>query len=178
MWETSAHGRSNSGKIKGRAKNPQTMKKQTKAFIAALITLVLAALFTLKTAAREPEPEPTPEPLLTHEQTVWMHALQWCESHGNGEAINKVDKDGTPSYYWYQFKPGTFRQYGEKYLLIETGKSDEEIMELMKNYELTYSIMEHMVADPTITAKQWRYSLFPGCTAKLGTPPRVSTDKN
>lgn len=154
------------------------MKKLDTLILASPIILAFILLVTIKPSAQGVEPEQVPPPLLTHEQEVWLHALQWCESHGNGEAINKVDKDGTPSYYWYQFKPGTFRGYGEKYLLIEIGKTDEEIMELMKNYELTYSIMERMVADPTITAKQWRYSLFPGCTAKLGTPPRVSTDKN
>lgn len=152
-------------------------KKTLKRFIVTVTLLSIATFFivTKTVESKKAEPVPEPAPLLTHEQMVWVHALQWCESHGDGEAINKVDKDGTPSYYWYQFKPGTFKGYGEKYLLIETGKSNEEIMELMQNYELTYSIMERMVADPTITAKQWRYSLFPGCTAKLGTPPREST---
>lgn len=151
-----------------------------RALVQATIVILTAIILSLATARvlegraiPVAEAEPVKVEIITHRQKVWLGALEWCESQGHGDAINKVDKDGTPSYYWLQFKPGTFRGYGEKYLLIEKGKSDEEIMELMKNYELTIDIMEHMIADPEITAKQWRYSLFPGCTAKLGTPPRT-----
>lgn len=157
------------------------MKKNIKrALVQAsivILTAIILSLFTAKVlegrALPIAEAEPIKVEIITHRQKVWLGALEWCESRGVGEAINKVDKDGTPSYYWLQFKPGTFRGYGEKYGLIEKGKSTEQIMELMKSYELTIAIMENMIADPTITDKQWRYSLFPGCTAKLGTPPRT-----
>lgn len=148
------------------------MKKQTK--IALFIALVglLITLIPIKAATYTAVVESVPKPTLTHRQKVWLGALEWCECKGVGTAINQVDKDGTPSYYWFQFKPGTFRGYGEQYGLIEKGKTDAEIMELMKNYELTYAIMEQMVLDENISNKQWRYSLFPDCVAKNGPPPR------
>lgn len=155
------------------------MKTQIK-FLIFLAVTGLAVLLLTRHAESETAEEP-PSPVkawvdpLSHAQRVWLGALEWCESKGNGEAINKVDRDGTPSYYWYQFKPGTFRGFAEKYGLIEKGKTDAEIAVLMKSYELTNAMMEQMILDPTITAKTWRYQLFPGCTEKLGTPPRLST---
>jgi len=148
------------------------MKKQTK--IALLIALVglLITLIPTKVATYTVVAEEDPKPTLTHRQKAWVGSLEWCESQGIGTAINEVDKDGTPSYYWFQFKPGTFRGYGEQYGLIEKGKTDAEIMVLMKNYELTYAIIEQMVMDKSISDRTWRYSLFPGCVAKNGPPPR------
>lgn len=40
-------------------------------------------------------------PKLTHQQEVWIYALEFCESRGNTEAINPKDLDGTPSYGAY-----------------------------------------------------------------------------
>ena len=105
---------------------------------------------------------------LNHRQRVWLGVLEWCESTAIGTKVNKVDKDGTPSYYWYQFKPETFRAYGEKYELITKGKSILEIKELMKDYVLTIKIMVRMVQDPDV---QWTHE-FPGCVAKYGPPPK------
>jgi hypothetical protein len=105
---------------------------------------------------------------LTHKQFVWMMSLEWCESKGSGAAINPKDRDGTPSYYWDQFKPETFRGYGEKYGLIEKGKTIEEIHVLMKSYLLTEQIMVNMISDPDV---KWSHE-FPACTAKLGNPPK------
>lgn len=141
--------------------------------VALAVTLLIAKTAESDVAPTLPK-EVWIDPL-THQQRIWLGALEWCESRGNVQAINKVDKDGTPSYYSHQFKPGTFRFYGEKYGLVPKGKTDADIMELMKNYELTVKIMEQMILDQSISAHEWRYSLFPGCTAKLGTPPRLST---
>jgi hypothetical protein len=128
------------------------MKKSKRGSAVLLVTLivvyVLLLLFTAHIAnSKKPEvvtvePEKAWVDPLTHEQRVWLGALEWCESKGKGDALNKVDKDGTASYWWYQFKPGSFRAYGVKYGLIEQGKTDAEIMVLMKSYELTNSIME------------------------------------
>jgi len=123
----------------------------------------------------EPLKTETIDPL-THEQRVWLGALEWCESRGKTGAVKPKDRDNTPSYYSFQFKPGTFVQYGEKYGLIQPELKEGEIMELMKNYTITYKIMERMVLDTDITNKQWRNQLFPECVAKLGTPPRLSTE--
>lgn len=108
------------------------------------------------------------KPTLTHEQLVWTYALEWCESRGVVSAINKVDLDGTPSYYSFQYKPGTFRDMGEKYGIIEKGKTDEEIMELIKEYDLQRAILEAMVLDGKNI--KWEKQ-FPWCVKKLGRPP-------
>ena len=106
---------------------------------------------------------------LTHAQFVWLGALEWCESRGQGvKAVNPKDKDGTPSYYWWQFKPETFKAFGEKYGLFEKGKSIAEIKELMKGYLLTVQVMVNMIPDKAV---DWDNE-FPGCVAKLGPPPQ------
>lgn len=110
-----------------------------------------------------------PEIQLTHAQKVWISALEWCESRGKTTAINKKDRDGTPSYYSFQFKPETFRYRGEKYNVLEKGLSDEEIREKLKLQELQQKIVENMVAD----AKHINWgNEFPVCVKnKIGRPP-------
>lgn len=98
----------------------------------------------------------------------WIHNLEMCESGGNNNAVNWYDKDGTASYYAFQFKPGTFRMYAERYKLINKGKSHDEIMQLLKRYDLQKSIVEQMVDDPRV---KWRNE-FPDCVRKYGLPPK------
>lgn len=104
---------------------------------------------------------------LTHAQEVWISALEWCESRGNPNAINPLDNDGTPSFYSWQFKPATFRLFGELYHVIEQGHTDAEIMELIKDYDLQKAILRNMVEDPSI---RWE-GQFPACVRILGRPP-------
>lgn len=59
-------------------------------------------------------------PLLTHEQLVWLYALEWRESRGKEGAINPKDRDNTPSYGCLQFKPGTFNGYSTQYEVATT----------------------------------------------------------
>jgi hypothetical protein len=104
----------------------------------------------------------------THEQEIWISVLEWCESRGKGSAINPEDLDGTPSYYWFQFKPGTFKGFAERYELISTSTTYIQVAELMKDYELTREIVNRMVGErDSIT---WE-NQFPGCVAKYGRPP-------
>lgn len=110
----------------------------------------------------------TPKELVTHAQKVWISALEWCESKGRPEAVNKKDRDGTPSYYSFQFKPDTFRYYGEKYGTQEPGLSDKEIQENMQSQEAQQLIVEHMVADQKNI--KWEQQ-FPMCVKKIGRPP-------
>jgi len=106
---------------------------------------------------------------LSHRQEVWMYALEWCESRGNIEAINPKDKDGTPSYYSWQFKPGTFKGYGEKYGVIPKGLSSQEIMIKIKDYELQKQIVSFMIKDPSV---KWANE-FPDCVLrKIGMTPK------
>lgn len=101
---------------------------------------------------------------ITHAQKVWLYALEWCESAGRKDNINENDTDGTPSYYSYQFKPSTLQMYGERYGMI----GDEDIMEIIKDYDLQRAIVERMIHDERV---RWNRE-FPGCTKKIGLPPR------
>lgn len=144
--------------------------------IAALLALALLAphrasstgldadtVATTTPAVLEPQ-----GPVLTHKQEVWRYVLEWCECRGNHEAINQVDRDGTPSYYAFQFKPGTFRGYGEQYGVIPKGLTEAELMEQLKSYELQREIVGYMILDPKIN---W-YQQFPDCVRKHGLPPK------
>lgn len=103
-----------------------------------------------------------PKVQVTHAQAVWISALEWCESRGRPTAVNAKDRDGTPSYYSFQFKPSTFQAMKIRYGIEGVIESQED----------QQKILEAMVLDTKITNNEWRYSLFPGCVAKLGLPPR------
>jgi hypothetical protein len=104
---------------------------------------------------------------LPHRQESWVHALEWCESRAT-EAINPKDKDSTPSYYYWQFKPETFKAEAEKYGVIKKGLSDAEIMVAMKSYDNQHLTVNAMVRDGK--DQNWE-QLFPACVKKLGRPP-------
>jgi hypothetical protein len=104
---------------------------------------------------------------LEHRQESWVHALEWCESNAT-PAINPNDKDNTPSYYYWQFKPGTFKAEAEKYGIIEKGLSSAEIMVAMKDYENQHKTINAMVRDGA--HQNWE-KLFPVCVKRLGRPP-------
>jgi len=107
-------------------------------------------------------------PVLSHRQEVWRYVLEWCESRAVHTAINEVDKDGTASYYAFQFKPGTFRYYGELYGVIPKGLDQAALMEALKSYELQKEIVGYMILDPSVN---W-YQQFPDCVRKYGLPPK------
>lgn len=112
---------------------------------------------------------PEKQPELSHQQTVWMYALEWCESRGIQDAVNPKDRDGTPSYYSWQFKPSTFVFYGEKYGVIDTRGFEEIIPEMLKNYDLQKSVLTAMILDREHVP--WA-SEFPACVKRLGFPPK------
>jgi hypothetical protein len=105
---------------------------------------------------------------LNHEQEVWLHALEWCESGGRVTEINKKDVDGTPSYFSFQFKPSTFKAFGIKYGLFGNSIGDIEIKNKLADYNLQKKIVSFMIND---TQVNWRRE-FPDCTRRLGFPPR------
>lgn len=103
---------------------------------------------------------------------LWIHNLEMCESSGNNDAVNWYDKDGTASYYAFQFKPSTFRYYGEKYKVINKGKNQAQIMQLLHDYSLQKKIVQHMVEDKSV---RWNRE-FPDCVKKHGLPPKFFTN--
>lgn len=147
------------------------MKKITKILIWIVVAEVIfislmtggSYLFQEKYVAEVKEVE-----LTTHAQKVWISALEWCESRGKPSAVNAKDRDGTASYYSFQFKPGTFRYYGEKYLVLEPDLDEETLFERMKDQKVQHLILEHMVKDQKNI--KWGNE-FPMCVKKLGKPP-------
>lgn len=109
---------------------------------------------------------------LTHQQQVWVNALEWCESKGNHGAINPNDVDNTPSYYSFQFKPSTFKYYGEKYDIINTGLPQAELNEKLKSHTLQREIVANMLNDRTVNMRQQ----FPACVRSLGLPKRFTNE--
>lgn len=110
---------------------------------------------------------------LTHQQKIWVGALEWCESRGNKQAINPNDVDNTPSYYSFQFKPTTFKEFGEKYGVIEKGMSLAAAMEKMKDHVLQREIVARMITDKKVNMRRQ----FPACTKSLGLPDRAPSDQ-
>ena len=102
---------------------------------------------------------------------TWILALEWCESNGDNTRINVIDRDGTSSFYAFQFKPSTFRNYAEKYGVIERGLSDFLVFEQLKDFDKSRATVWGMMSDASIV---WE-NQFPDCIKKhLGRPPLVT----
>lgn len=106
-----------------------------------------------------------------HRLETYLSALEWCESGGLSTALNAKDKDGTPSYSNYQWKPGTLLAYAKQYGLIPLSDTLAQVPELLKDYDLQRTTVADMSQDPHVNWAQQ----FPGCTKKLGYPPKLST---
>lgn len=106
----------------------------------------------------------------TTDPIEWINALEWCESNGDNTAVNEIDRDGTASYYAFQFKPSTFRNYATQYGIIPKGVNDFDLMTLLADFELTRSTVWRMMQDPSV---RFEYQ-FPDCVRKhIGYPPQV-----
>jgi hypothetical protein len=92
----------------------------------------------------------------TREQ--WLTDLEICESGGNPNALNPVDRDGTPSHGLLQFKDTTFEMYRVRYSMGEVELYDPEAQRLMVRF---------MMDDDAV---RWEQE-FPDCVRKLGRPP-------
>ncbi len=100
----------------------------------------------------------------------WVKAMARCESWGNPLAVNEKDLDGTPSYGLYQFKPGTFRHYVRKYGLFDWEKwTAKDWKSAIWNGEYQETVFRKMIIDSEVDLRRE----FPGCTRKLGLPPRT-----
>lgn len=157
-------------------RNRRTMKKNTLWWLLFSTAVILILILTARTATsttKVSEPEEIklpPKPVLTHQQEVWRSALEWCESRGVKEAINPKDKDSTPSYYSWQFKPSTFKNLGILYGVLPKETTNEQIPELLKDYQLQKDIVGFMITDK---GTKWEQQ-FPDCVKrKIGRPPVV-----
>src|SRR3990167_5126855 len=100
----------------------------------------------------------------THQQDVWVSVLEWCESRGNNNAINPMDRDGTPSWYAFQFKPATFKGYGIKYGLLRDDLEPEDYLNFLSMYDYQREIVNRMLNDPDVV---WTQE-FPQCVLTHG----------
>ena len=106
---------------------------------------------------------------LLHRQETWISALEWCESRGKNAALNPKDRDGTPSYSNFQWKPSTILEFAKKYHLIGVSITIDQVPDLLKDYNLQRETIRHMIADPGVN---W-YQQFPDCIKlKVGLPPK------
>lgn len=136
--------------------------------IAVVILIAIGVTVGWPEVTHETEVVEAEAPELTHQQEVWLGALEWCESRGNNNAINEVDLDGTASYYAFQFKPSTFKFYSIHYGLLPADLEDEDYFNWMGVYEKQREVVSKMINDPEV---RWEKQ-FPGCVAKLGRPPK------
>lgn len=104
----------------------------------------------------------------------WVKKMAYCESTNNPLAVNPVDLDGTPSLGLYQFKPGTFRHYVEKYNLFGwqtwTAKS---WLTAIWNGDYQETVFRRMLTDDEVDL----HHEFPWCTRRLGLPPASTADQ-
>ena len=152
-------------------------KKAVITIIALSVALVIGVGMSKSTSTVEStEPEtvqeiekPTAYQIeLQHRRETWISALEWCESRGKNDALNPEDRDHTPSYSNFQWKPSTLLGFGKKYGLIATSTTLAEIPELLKDYELQRNTVRHMIDDPEVNWLQQ----FPDCVRlKVGFPP-------
>lgn len=91
---------------------------------------------------------------------VWIDALEWCESQAVPGAINPKDRDNTPSYGLFQFKPGTLEGYAKIYSVPIVG----DVMSTTTQR----AVVEAMVAHRSDI--DW-HQQFPVCVQHLGEPP-------
>lgn len=146
-----------------------------------VVCLSLLGLIFLARSAAAPAVEPPQLPvkneiikaveaenILDPELEAWLDKLEYCESGGKSTAVNPKDLDGTPSYGAFQFKPGTLKHYGVKYGLVASNLETADYINLAFDPVLTRDIVRHMAYDEAV---RWRGE-FPGCTAKIGLPPK------
>lgn len=144
------------------------MKYSTKALIIGIAFGILMFLGWSHRAESIASPAPVTatisapkeaKPKLTHAQEVWISALEWCESRGNNSAINPKDRDNTPSYGAFQFKPSTLDYYAKMYGVATTTLMD---------YKTQKAVVEQMV----LHRKEIKWTQqFPDCVKRLGPPP-------
>lgn len=132
--------------------------------INAMVVLALASVLGVPLEANAIEIKD-----ITIAQEEWIDKLRYCESGGNNMAINWKDTDGTPSWYAFQFKFGTFKSLSTKYGLLPRVFTDNEFRLMIPNYGLQREIVRRMLVDEEINMSRQ----FPACTRRIGLPPKI-----
>lgn len=105
--------------------------------------------------------EPLPLPIIIWDEARenWLNQLIHCESGGNPNALNPLDRDGTPSHGILQFKDTTFAMYADRYGIVAD----------LYDAEAQKQMVRFMMDDPLV---RWETE-FPACVNRLGRPPGV-----
>lgn len=91
-----------------------------------------------------------------------VYKLEQCESQHTSWAINPKDRDGTPSYGAFQFKPTTLLYYAKKYG-YEINPEPNEILNLAFDRYFTAEIVIKMFQDKSVNLNRE----FPVCIKKI-----------
>lgn len=146
------------------------MRNFTNAVLCGVVVVCLWVML-IPASSVTVEPRNDPQAVREHQLETYLSALEWCESSGLYAAINQIDLDGTASYSNFQWKVGTFLDYGKQYGLISATTTIGEAKGMLVDYDLQRAIVRDMSQDKTV---DWAQQ-FPGCTKKLGRPPQLST---
>lgn len=137
--------------------------KKTIIFLAIVIAAIVAVMILPAKAETKIKREEPPLPVQTdlqRRQEIWVSALEWCESKGKIQAINPKDRDGTPSFGAFQFKPSTYAYFAKSYGMASTTD--------YMNHETQRKIVIRMIDDKSVVWTQQ----FPDCVKnKVGMPP-------
>jgi hypothetical protein len=99
---------------------------------------------------------------LTHEQEVWLYALEYHESRGNIKAVNPHDRDNTPSHGAFQFKSETVYDFGAKrYKMIPEDLELIDYQNYAYDYDFIREVVIRMIGDETLPITAFRDYLFP-----------------
>jgi len=103
---------------------------------------------------------------LSDAQRAWMQHLAMCESSNDPTRINKVDRDGTPSYGLFQFKPDTLIAFSRAYLTIFI--DDDNVLAAIMDRSVQEATLREMILHRS--AIDWSQQ-FPDCVKRYGPPP-------
>lgn len=150
------------------------MKARHVIAIASIVSISVSILLTPSIEFRKKDTRPIEE-LITIERShpleTWLSALEWCESRGVASAINEVDRDGTSSFYSFQYKPSTFKDFGEAYGILAKGLPSKTLSDLLKDTTMQRDITRIMSQDPHVELA----GQFPECLRKIGRPPKTES---
>ena len=87
-----------------------------------------------------------------------------CESGGNPDAINPMDRDGTPSLGLVQFKPSTLYEEGRRYKIFADIEPNE-IQNIIFDPSIQIAVVSRMIEERGTQRSFWLQQ-FPGCGLK------------
>jgi len=127
-------------------------KKETKIFFILIIIsyVVMAGGFAFIGLQNK---KPIQKEIDWHME-AYLTAIEFCETSGYHEIV-QMDSNDKLSYGAFQFQFETFRDYGKKYGLIKKETSDNEVKNMIMDYDLQRSIAREMVKEG-LDSQHWK----------------------